>query len=1532
MALKQTKLAEAIAGSKGGGTQAAPVEQVDNLHSESIAHILDLVSEGEIRGLVNGLQSVYFDETPVANADDSRNFENVTVDFRSGTQDQSYITGIPSVENEIHIGVELRSSSPWTRTFTNAALSAVKVSLAVNALTTTNTTNGNITGGTVSYAIDLSVDGGAFETVITNSFVGKTTMKFVRDHRVDLPSANENWTIRVRRLTPNSTSTAVQDITMVESVAEIIDAKLRYPNSALLGITLNAKQFPNIPTRAFDLYGRIIRVPSNYDPETRVYTGIWDGTFKPAWSDNPAWVLYDLILHTRYGLGHLVDQSLPDKWSLYKIARYCDEMVSDGIGGMEPRFTCNLYLQQRGDAFKVIRDLNSIFRGISYWAAGSILTSADMPQDPMFLYTAANVVGGDFTYQGSARKERHTVALVSWNDMTDFGRAKVEYVEDVPGIERYGIQQIEVTAVGCTSRSQARRLGKWILLTERYETDTVTFSVGLDGSIAAPGQLIMIADELRAGRRIGGRIRGASLNSVTVDAAPIANVGDTITVVLPDAVAETRTIGSIDGDGTILHVTEDFSEVPLAETVWAVESGNLAAQRYRVISVAEGTSESSTTFTITALEHAAGKFDEVDFGVAWEKPNITSLPAKVQLPPKNIVITHREVAGEVYAGTAVTVSWDPVDGAVAYGVKWRQNTAVWIDAGQTAQTSIEIFGIVEGTFEVEISAISAVGVHSPGNLSMLYQVPDQTAKPGMVKKLDDQMAAAEAAAAQEVLDRIQADAEEAQTRLDQITAEAQARADQITTESQNRAAAILAEAQARADAILNEQLARESAITTEQMLRQTADDSLAQAISTVVAGTGEQFDSKKVWYFDTDLELWSGNGVPTITDGFLRPVNSTSPYLLSPTGLGVDGTQFRYCKARVKRTGAPAWKGELRWRLEGDTAGSWRGPVTAAVPNFDEASGDASIDFKDVNFLGNVDQIRLDLFEAQTDTDSFSVDWVAIGRPAPGASTAALQDEALARVQADSAESTSRQTLAAQVRGTYEGTDVAALTSGLLYNERVARVTADEAVSTQISDLTVRVSTAESSLINELITRATKDSAMAGSLNLMETRLTDAENTVTGASSIVQTYDSRLTATEQGLNSQSSSLLTLTDQVTSLDGTLNSTNTSLSNLTSRVTTTEGKIDSQGDSILTLNSSVNSLQTGLTGANSSISALDSRVTASENSIVSQGNSITSLQSSLADANGNISTNASALDSVSTRVSSVEGVNSAQASSISSLTTTVNGHTSTITSQQTSINGVLARAGVRTDVNGYITGWTLNNDGQMGDMAILADKFSIVSPSSADSLTWQNGILIARSGAFMKATGPGFGQGAEFIEWYGPYMDVASCSRSAAIYYMTKTGAAYFGGSLSAGIFKNAAESTQFSTTASVETGAFGTNGNPKTVAVSFSYADGGTLPGNSVSTYRNRATSATVTIQRSYNGGAWTTINTFTATGTTTADYDTEFGQTQINVNCGGSITLTDSLAGTGSFNYKALLSNAVNWPITFAGHQGTQRLSVISTE
>ncbi|KAF1043069.1 MAG: hypothetical protein GAK35_02389 [Herbaspirillum frisingense] len=696
-------------GGKGGGDQgSSAVEAPDSLRSISYAKVLDFVCEGPVVGLVNGAQSVYLNETPLQNADGSSNFAGFQYEFRAGTQDQSYIPGFPEVQNELAIATELKSATPWTRGITNLQLSAVRVRLSVPGLQQTDSSNGNVNGYRIEYAVDVATDGGAFVNVVSSAFDGKTTTKYARSHRINLPRAvSSGWQIRVRRLTPNANSARITDTTMVESITEVIDAKLRYPMSAIMGLVVDSSQFNAVPTRAYDMKWRIIRVPSNYDPDTRSYAGIWDGTFKPAWTDNPAWIFYDLVLNKRYGAGGRISESQIDKWQLYKIARYCDEMVPNGKGGSEPRYTCNVYIQKQEQAYRVLQDLASIFWGVCYWGGGQLVATADMPTDPVYTYTGANVIDGKFSYVGSSRRTRYTTALVSWNDPSDFYRAKNEYVEDPDGIARYGYRQVELTAFGCTSQGQAQRYGRRALAASRLLTETVTFQVGLEGAIAAPGQIIRVADAKKMGRRNGGRIRAVNGNRITLDKTPTVAAGDALTVTLPHGTSETRTVLEVDGEDVI--VAEAYSELPQAQSIWTVDNTDLMVPLYKVLSVTE---KDGLTFEITALQHEPGLYAYVDYATTVPERPTSVVPMRFQPPVTGLALSVYDTVESGTRSTTMVIAWNAAVRATQYQVEWRRDNGEWNTLPRTGSLSIEVPGIYTGTYLARVRAFNSIEVGS----------------------------------------------------------------------------------------------------------------------------------------------------------------------------------------------------------------------------------------------------------------------------------------------------------------------------------------------------------------------------------------------------------------------------------------------------------------------------------------------------------------------------------------------------------------------------------------------------------------------------------------------------------------------------------------------------------------------------------------------------------------------------------------------------------------------------------------------------
>ena len=700
-------------GGKGGGGASARVAQEapDSLRSKAYARVVDLISEGEIEGLVDGLQSVYLDDTPIQNADGTTNFSGVTLETRDGTQQQSYVPGFSSVENEVPVGVEIKASQPVVRSITDPDVDAVRIKVSVGQLTNQDTTNGDLNGSAVSFSIDRQVSGGGFVEVINDTISGKTTTKYQRSYYVPL-TGNGPWEIRVRRVTADSTSSAIQNKTYLDSYTEVVESKLRYPNSALVALRVDASQFSAIPRRSYDMKLLRVRVPVNYDPGTRTYSGVWNGNFKIAWTDNPAWCFYDLVTSTRYGLGGYIPESQVDKWALYRVAQYCDQLVPNGLGGFEPRFTCNLYLQTREQAYKVVQDMASIFRGMVYWSGGAITVTQDAPSDAVYQFAPGNVVDGEFAYQGSSAKARHTVALVTWNDPDDFYRQKVEYVEDAEGIARYGIVQSDVVALGCTARGQAHRVGKWLLFSEQSESEIVTFRTGLEGAVVRPGDIIKVADPVRGGMRLGGRIAAATASTVTLDQELPADLPWRLAVVLPNGTVEERLVGPV--SGRTLTVTIPFSSVPQVDAIWMLASSIIEPQLFRVVSVAE---RDPGVHEVTALAHNPSKYAAIEEGLALQPRSITVL-SDIPPPPTGLAMQESLYRVKDQAQVLVQVSWTEVQTAIAYRLSYRVAGGNFVSLPLTSANYAEIRDAQEGQYEFSLRAIGITRKESiPATLS-----------------------------------------------------------------------------------------------------------------------------------------------------------------------------------------------------------------------------------------------------------------------------------------------------------------------------------------------------------------------------------------------------------------------------------------------------------------------------------------------------------------------------------------------------------------------------------------------------------------------------------------------------------------------------------------------------------------------------------------------------------------------------------------------------------------------------------------------
>ncbi|NBZ43841.1 TipJ family phage tail tip protein [Klebsiella quasipneumoniae] len=1408
-----------IKGRKGGGSkQRTPTEQPDDLQSVAKAKILLALGEGEFAGGLTG-KDIYLDGTPLENADGSQNFSGVSWEFRPGTQAQTYIQGIPGTENEISVGTEVSSKTAWTHTFTNTQLSAVRVRLKWPSLMKQED-DGDVVGNTVKYAIDLQTDGGAWQTVLETAVTGKTTSGYERSHRIDLPHAGSTWTLRLRKISPDANSVKVGDVMTLQSYTEVIDAKLRYPNTALLYIEFDSSQFNgSIPQISCEPRGRVIRVPDNYNPETREYTGVWTGGFKWAWTDNPAWIYYDIVTADRFGLGNRLSSANISKWTLYQIAQYCDQLVPDGRGGdgMEPRYTCNVYVQERNDAYTVLRDFAAIFRGMTCWNGEQIVVQADMPRDVDFTYTRANIVGKP-RYSSSSSQVRYTNALVSWSDPdNDYADAmEPAFIPEL--VSRYSFNQLEMTAIGCTRQSEAHRKGLWGILTNNKDR-VVEFDVGLDGRIPQPGYIIALADELLAGRVNGGRISAVNGRVITLDRDVDAKPGDRLQLNLPSGISQSRTIQTVNGRRQIT-VTTAYSETPERECVWAIESNDLFLQQYRVTGVKEN---GDATLTITGVSHDPDKFARIDTGAIIDQRPVSVLPAGNQSPPDDIVITSRSVVNQGISVETMQVNWSAVSGAIAYEAQWRRNDGNWINVPRSSTTSFEVSGIYAGRYLVRVRAINAAEISSgwayseektltgkvgeplaplalatrslvhgvqvswefptgsgdtlrtelqysknqdgsapmplsdvayPGKsyqqmgLSMgaefwyrarlVDRLGNESPWTGWVQgiasdnfddyyeNLTDAIKDTDAweetqrtiSETQEGIRNTQQELEqtaeelrqEAADQAKQVSQDIDASAKSITADvdgklsavnktitdeltsvnesldsglaqankgiqeaksavaDANQQIAILSKSLADGDAALNAQIKTaenglkqslsqvnttltnavkqetadrianvnakaaqaadellaatqgiEASIESLTQVMKSADENLAREMSSLAAGANIQFDSHVIWHFNNQTtEGWTGSaGVPGVSqDGWLRPADSaTDPYITSPGGLAVNGAAYRFIMLRFRKTGKPVWAGEIRWVSAGENFNNTKRYIVAE-PEY--ADGVATLTVRDIPWTGNIDRIRLDLTNQQDASNFIEFDWIAVGRPAPGASTAALQDVRSTLSNALTAEAQARSTLAAQMRGSYEGSDLEKVTSGLLYQEKTARVTAISAEVKARESLQTQFNDNKAAVSGELSSLTTEQSAQASRIGGLETSLGKKAD-ATALTSLTQKVE------QQGatLTSQGAALTSLTNRMGQTETGLAGTNEALSGLESTVTQQGDRITSQGQSITKLTSDLGTTNAALAkkAEASAVTALTQQVEQNGQDIRSNTDSITSLSNQLVNGQPN-----------------------------------------------------------------------------------------------------------------------------------------------------------------------------------------------------------------------------------------------------------------------------------------------------------------------
>lgn len=724
---------EAITGAKGGSQkQHTPVEQPDSAQSMARCRMLLALGEGEFAGGLDATR-IFLDGTPLGNPDGTMNFENVSWDFRPGTQTQTPIPGFPAVENETTVGVSLTKATPWTRALSNTQIDAVLVRIGIPGLQQQEN-DGDIVGTTVQYHIDLAVDGGAYSTVMTKTVTEKLSSLYELTHRINLPKASTGWQIRVVRDTDDSTSQMLQNKTQVQAITEVIDARLRYPHTALLYVSFNAKSFNNIPKISCMPKGRIIRIPSNYDPIARTYSGTWDGTFKWGWTNNPAWIWFDVLTEPRFGLGRRVTPEMLDKWELYRIAQRCDQKVPDGKGGSgtEPRFMFDVYIQSQADAWQVIKDIAAGFNGMTFWGNNMFNVVSDMPADTtkLQILTRASVVGKP-VYSSGSEKNRFSSALINFSDPDNHYQDRTTAVMFPELVKQFKFKQTQITAIGCTRESEAQRRGGWAVYSNSLDR-IITLQTGLDGFVFVPGTVFAFADERLSGRVYGGRITGynAGLKAVTTDRGTSAVAGDTLMIRTQGGTVESRVIQAV--NGTQLILSTPFTAAPLPNAVFVIDAGQLRLQYFRVTNLKFDDEEN--TFTITGAEYNASKYDAVDNNARLDTPPISLIPTGLVNQPTNIVVSSYDAVRQGQRVATLTASWDaPVDkdgklqsDVIAYRAQWKRGNNEWVNVPETGLRNIEVPGIFEGDYLVRVRAINSGGASSLWATSALTHLTGRT--------------------------------------------------------------------------------------------------------------------------------------------------------------------------------------------------------------------------------------------------------------------------------------------------------------------------------------------------------------------------------------------------------------------------------------------------------------------------------------------------------------------------------------------------------------------------------------------------------------------------------------------------------------------------------------------------------------------------------------------------------------------------------------------------------------------------------------
>lgn len=1374
-------------GKKSSGSSRTPVEADDTVNSRAMASILDLLGEGVVGGLINGAKSIFIDGVALENEDGSFNYSGVTWDFRDGSQDQSPMPGFDFVETPKAVNTQLKTTNAVTVAIDNDDADRVRVIMKFPSLRNIDKKTGDTNGTSVQFKFQLANGNGSFYDVIATgesssdvTLTAKKTGVYYRSYEIQLPKPGRAYKVRVLRLSADSNDQYLFNDTWVDSIGEIVDTPMNYPNSVLVGLKVNSEQFgSSMPSRSYLIRGLKIRVPSNYDENTNTYNGVWDGTFKLLSSSNPAWILFDLLTNARYGLGKFVSESMIDLGQLYQIGRYCDEEVDDGFGGKEKRFAINTQITSRQDAYRLIQDIAGAFRGMVFWAGGMVNIMQDSPSDPVMLFTNANVKDGLFTYKGSARKDRPSVALITYNNKQDGYKQNVEYVEDQEAMARYGERKTEAVAFGCTSRGQAHRVGLWLLYTARMESDMITFTAGLDASFLMPGETVLIQNKYRAGKRNSGRIVSFTKNSITLDApVSLKKSGSFIRIINQEGKIVERDINET-GDN-ITKVTFKTAlataDQPVANGVWTITEPDLVPMRARVVAIAQG--ETPGSFDITVVQNNASKYQAIDNGATLVPENTTVLDPTYSKPSNLVISEGTYLSSPGNLSVKLMLAWEGK--SPEYWVSWRRSDEGNVSNWQSARATEEQYEIVNvaenGRYDFRLYSVSFGGKKSE-IITAVYQVKGTMTPPGAptsltavgdyrnvvlnwvnpdsvdlaqinvyaskTNKLDTATLIAQAATTtfthaglgdnetwyywiravnkrgmvgqpnsnlgteattrdvlsflkdkitsselgKELLDEIDSKAtqeavdnaigevqnsvnesiQQVENDLAQTSSEIKAQVDSVnqslkedidtvnqtivdnidtvnqtintnisnvnsqieaakqsikdgdaalsqeikkaqsslTTslsqtskdltaaiqkETNDRIADVNDAAKQAADQLLSAKNELKTSIDSLSEVVTSGDENLARQISQIAAGTGEQFDSLKIWYFDQDAEGWTedDNGytpMSVTSDGWLKANNPTST-CRSPNGLTIDAHAYRFIKMRVKKVGNPTWNARMFWIGADETGWNAGRSVVINEPEYDD-KGIAILTLHDIEWRDSttIRRFRFDFTSGQDADNYLLFDWIAVGRPTPGAGMAALQEEQQARANADTAEAQARSTLAAQIRGSSESGNLDDIRSGLIYQEKNARITADAAEASARESLQTEFNRNKASVAEELHTLSTEQASQASKITGLQTSLGQKAD-----ASAVQTISQKVEEQGNTLKSQGAALSTLDNRVGSVESGVSANSKAITGLQSTVTQQDKTLSSQSESITTLNNSLSDIQSDTDTAKSNPSNL------------------------------------------------------------------------------------------------------------------------------------------------------------------------------------------------------------------------------------------------------------------------------------------------------------------------------------------------------